>query len=199
MPSFLLTSLTSYNEKSPIRKKVTALYHFWGRNNNARNEILYGAKRLGGERESGRNDSGANGKVGETIQCRNDSGQKGKWAKRLRGERESGRNDPDSPWQGLHVRLHEINVFFYIHIPVSTGISLLYANKYIHVYLCVYTSSYCPCMYILISRKWEYVVMVYCVSISVCIFVDNVPTSPGIQNWECIGMVYVSLSLYVYL
>ena len=44
-----------------------------------------GAKRLGGERESGRNDSGAKqlrakGKVGETT----------------RGERESGRNDPDS-------------------------------------------------------------------------------------------------------
>ena len=55
-----------------------------------------GAKRLGGERESGRNDSGANGKVGETTRGRNDSGRKGKWAKRLRGERESGRNDPIS-------------------------------------------------------------------------------------------------------
>ena len=48
------------------------------------------------ERGSGRNDSGANGKVGETTRGRNDSGRKGKWAKRLGGERESGRNDPDS-------------------------------------------------------------------------------------------------------
>ena len=55
-----------------------------------------GAKRLGGERESGRNDSGANGKVGETTRGRNDSGRTGKWAKRLRGEQECGRNDPDS-------------------------------------------------------------------------------------------------------
>ena len=55
--------------------------------------------------------------------------------------------------QGLHVRLHEINAFLYIHIPVSTVISLLYVNEYIHVYLYVYTSSYYPCMYILISRK----------------------------------------------
>ena len=54
------------------------------------------AKRLGGERESGRNDPGANGKVGETTRGRNDSGRTGKWAKRLGGERESGRNDPDS-------------------------------------------------------------------------------------------------------
>ena len=59
------------------------------------------AKRLGGEQESGRNDSGSNGKVGETTWGRNDSGRKGKWAKRLRGERESGRNDPDS----IHVCL----------------------------------------------------------------------------------------------
>ena len=59
-------------------------------------KFYVGAKRLGGERESGRNDSGANGKVGETTRGRNDSGRKGKWAKRLRGERESGRNDPDS-------------------------------------------------------------------------------------------------------
>ena len=41
----------------------------------------------------GRNDSEANGKVGETTQ-----GRTGKWAKRpggetIRGERESGRND----------------------------------------------------------------------------------------------------------
>ena len=55
-----------------------------------------GAKRLGGERESGRNDSGASGKVGETTQGPNDTGRKGKWAKRLKGERESGLNDPDS-------------------------------------------------------------------------------------------------------
>ena len=54
-----------------------------------------GAKRLRGERGSGRNDSGAKGKVGETTRGRN-SGRKGKWAKRLGGERESGRNDPDS-------------------------------------------------------------------------------------------------------
>ena len=54
------------------------------------------AKRLGGERGSGQNYSGANGKVGETTRGRNDSGRKGKLAKRLRGERESVRNDPDS-------------------------------------------------------------------------------------------------------
>ena len=40
-----------------------------------------GAKRVGGKRESRRNDSGANGKVGETTRGRNDSGRKGKWAK----------------------------------------------------------------------------------------------------------------------
>ena len=67
------------------------------------------AKRLRGERESGRNDSGANGKVGETTQGRTGKwakrlgangkvgettqGRTGKWAKRLSGERESGRND----------------------------------------------------------------------------------------------------------
>ena len=74
-----------YNEQSPISMKIKALYHFWGRNNNTRNKILLGgettrggggangkvgettrgrndsgrkekwAKRLGGERESGRN------------------------------------------------------------------------------------------------------------------------------------------------
>ena len=55
-----------------------------------------GAKRLRGERGSERNDSGANGKVGETTQ-----GRKGKWAKRLRGERESWRNDPDSSYLTL--------------------------------------------------------------------------------------------------
>ena len=120
--------------------------------------------------------------------------------------------------QGLNERLHEINAFLYIHIPVSTLISLLYVNEYVHVYLYVYTSSYCHCMYILISQKWEYVVVVYCVSISVCIsarpqvskiecigmvccvsisvciFVGTVPRSPSLQKWECIGMVY-----YVYI
>ena len=50
----------------------------------------------------GRNDSGANRKVGETTQGRNDSERKGKWAKRLRGERESGRNDPDSKLQQMY-------------------------------------------------------------------------------------------------
>ena len=40
------------------------------------------AKRLGGEQESARNDSEANGKVGETTRGWNDT-----------GERESGRND----------------------------------------------------------------------------------------------------------
>ena len=66
MLSFLLTSLIRCNEKSPISKKGK-------NNNNTRNKFLYkGAKRLGGERESGRNDSGANGKVGETTRGRND-------------------------------------------------------------------------------------------------------------------------------
>ena len=41
--------------------------------------------------------------------------------------------------QGLHVRLHEIDAFLYIHIHVSTEISLLYVNKYIHV--CLYVLS----------------------------------------------------------
>ena len=41
------------------------------------------AKRLGGERERGRNDFETNGKVGETT----------------RGERESGRNDPGASWK----------------------------------------------------------------------------------------------------
>ena len=59
-------------------------------------KVYKGAKRLGDERGSGRNDSWANGKVSETTRGRNDSERKGKWAKRLRGERESGRNDPDS-------------------------------------------------------------------------------------------------------
>ena len=54
------------------------------------------AKRLTDERESGQNDSRANGKVGETNRGRNDAGRIRNWAKRLRGERESGRNDPDS-------------------------------------------------------------------------------------------------------
>ena len=86
-------SLIRYNEKSPISKKIKALCHFWGRNNNTRNKILQGgettqgrtgkwAKRLRGERESGRNDPGAKrlgakGKVGETTR-----GRTGKWAKR---------------------------------------------------------------------------------------------------------------------
>ena len=55
-----------------------------GRNTTFETEIMLleikfykGAKKIGGEQESGRNDSGANGKVGETT----------------RGERESGRND----------------------------------------------------------------------------------------------------------
>ena len=63
MLSFFLTSLIRYNEKSSISKKITF-----------ETEIIIveikfykGAKRLGGERESGRNDSGANGKVGETT------------------------------------------------------------------------------------------------------------------------------------
>ena len=38
---------------------------------------------------SGRNDSGANGKLGETTRGRNDSERKGKWAERLGGERET--------------------------------------------------------------------------------------------------------------
>ena len=47
--------------------------------------------------------------------------------------------------------------------------------------------------------KMRDVVVVYCVSISVCVFVDNVPTSPGLQNWECLGMVYnVSIRMYIY-
>ena len=65
---------------------MKALYHFRGLNNNTRNKFLEvgettqgrtgkRAKRPGGEttrgeRESGRNDSGANGKVGETTRIR---------------------------------------------------------------------------------------------------------------------------------
>ena len=98
--------------------------------------------------------------------------------------------------QGLHVRLHEINAFLYIHILVSTGISLLYVNEYIHVYLYVYTSSYRPCMYILISRKWEYVVVVYCVSISVCTFIGNVPRSPKLRVYRD-GVMCLYLRMYI--
>ena len=47
-----------------------------------------------GERESGRNDSGAKR-----------LGAKGKWAKRFRGERESGRNDPDSKLRQIPIRV----------------------------------------------------------------------------------------------
>ena len=108
MLSFLLTSLIRYHEKSPISKKIKALYHFWGRNINNRIKIYKGAKRLGGEREIGRNDSGSKGKVGETTRGRNDSGRKGKWAKRLRGERESGRNDPDS-FRSIHTPVIFVN------------------------------------------------------------------------------------------
>ena len=96
MLSFLLTSLIRYHEKSPISNKIKTLYHFEAEILTIEIKFYKGVKRLGGERESGRNDSGANGKVGETTRVRNDSGRKGKWAKRLRGERESGRNDPDS-------------------------------------------------------------------------------------------------------
>ena len=71
MLSFPLTSLIRFNEKSPINKKIKASYHFWGRNNNTRNKILWRR----------RNDSGANGKVGATTQ-----GRTGKWAKRPGGE-----------------------------------------------------------------------------------------------------------------
>ena len=101
MLSFFSPSLIHYNDKSSIRKKIKALCHFWGRNNNKRNKIL-SAKRLRGERGSGRMDSGVNGKEGETTRGRNDSRRKGKWAKRLRGEWESGRNDPDSCLVACH-------------------------------------------------------------------------------------------------
>ena len=57
-----------------------------GRNDSGRTGKL--AKRLMGERESGKRPGGGGG--------RNDLGRKVKWAKRPRGERESGRNDPDS-------------------------------------------------------------------------------------------------------
>ena len=92
MLSFLLTSLIRYHEKSPTRKKIETLYHFEAEIIVLEMKFYRVAKRLGGERESGRNDSGVNGKVGETTRGRNDSGRK----KRRRGERKSGRNDPDS-------------------------------------------------------------------------------------------------------
>ena len=97
MLCFHLTSPTRYNEKSPVSKKIKALYHFWGRNNNTRNKILL----------RGRKDSGAKGKVGETTQGRSE-----KWAKRpggetTRGERESGRNDSGANGKvGETTRIH---------------------------------------------------------------------------------------------
>ena len=103
MFSFLLTSLIHYNENSPISKKIKALYHFWGEIIILEIKFYKGAKRLVGERRSGRNDAGANGKVGETTRGLNDSGRMGKWAKRLRGERESGRNDPDSKYLQFYI------------------------------------------------------------------------------------------------
>ena len=98
MLSFVPTSLIVYNVKSPFNKKISKL-HITFETELILQEIKFyeGEKRLGGEQESGRNDSGANGKVGETTRRRNDSGRKGNWAKRHRGEWESGRNDPDSP------------------------------------------------------------------------------------------------------
>ena len=93
MLSFLLTSLIRYNEKSPISKKIKALYHSETEIIILEIEFYKGAKRLRGEQESGRNDSGgeresgrndqgakrlgANGKMGETTQ-----GRTGKCAKR---------------------------------------------------------------------------------------------------------------------
>ena len=97
MLSFVPTSLILHNVKSPINNKISKLQTTFEAEIILLEIKFYkGAKRLGGEQESGRNDSGANGKVGETTRGRNDSGRKGKWAKRLRDERESGRNDPDS-------------------------------------------------------------------------------------------------------
>ena len=97
MLSFVPTSLTLYNVKSPVNKKIKASYQSF-ETEIIQLEIKFykGAKRLGDEQELGRNDSGASGKESETTRGRNDSRRKGNWAKRLRGERDSGRNDPDS-------------------------------------------------------------------------------------------------------
>ena len=94
MLSFHLTSLIRYNEKSPINKKIKALYHieaeiiiileikFYKGGETTRGPKEKWAKRLRREWERGRNDPGAKrlgakGEVGETTQ-----GRTGKWAKR---------------------------------------------------------------------------------------------------------------------
>ena len=73
MLSFLLTSLIRYHKKSPISNKIKTLYHFEAEILTIEIKFYKGAKRLGGERESGRNDSGADGKVGETTRIHGDA------------------------------------------------------------------------------------------------------------------------------
>ena len=73
-----LSLIIHYNENSSISKKIKSLYHFEAEIIILEIKFYKGAKRLRGERGSGRNDSGANEKVGETTRGRNDSGRKGK-------------------------------------------------------------------------------------------------------------------------
>ena len=76
---FFFSSLIHYNEKSSISKKIKVLYHFEAEIIILEIKSYKGAKRLRGEQGSGRNDSGVNGKVGETIR-----------GETTRGERERG-------------------------------------------------------------------------------------------------------------
>ena len=100
--SFLLTSLICYNEKISIRKKIKVLPTFEA-------EIII----LEIKFYKGRNDSRANGKLGETTR-----GLTGKWAKRpggetTRGERESGRNDSGANGKvGETTRIHCVSDIF---------------------------------------------------------------------------------------
>ena len=86
MLSFVPTSLILYNVKSSINKKISRLHTTF------EVEIILleikfykGAKRLGGEQESGRNHSGANGKVGETTRGAKRLGAKGKVGEKTKG------------------------------------------------------------------------------------------------------------------
>ena len=64
----------------------------------------------GGERESGRNDSGANGKVGETTRGRNDSGRKGKWGRTGKWAKRPGFAKKCRCWYNSAVTFNHIQV-----------------------------------------------------------------------------------------
>ena len=68
MLSFLFTSLIRYKEKTFSKQEnLSFIPLFMAEIIILEIKFYKGAKRLRGERESGRNDSGANGKVGETT------------------------------------------------------------------------------------------------------------------------------------